>query len=145
MKRLFTVMAVTVIAAAVAFPFGGSVAEDLGGLYVPAAASVAAEKTSGDYEYTTLDDGTVEISGYNGTGGSVTIPGSIDGKKVTSIGYGAFKDSEISSVTIPDSVTVICEEAFSWSSLSTVRLPEDLKEIRPWAFKNTPVTGIEIP
>ena len=46
--------------------------------------------TSGDYTYEVLDDGTVEITGYTGTASSISIPGTIGGKKVTSIGEGAF-------------------------------------------------------
>ena len=45
---------------------------------------------SGDYEYSLLDDGTIEISKYVGNDSDVTIPDEIDGKKVTSIGEWAF-------------------------------------------------------
>ncbi len=37
--------------------------------------------TSGDYTYEVLDDGTVEITGYTGTASSISIPGTIGGKK----------------------------------------------------------------
>ena len=36
--------------------------------------------TSGDYEYSLLDNGTVEISEYVGNDSDVTIPDEIDGK-----------------------------------------------------------------
>ena len=56
-----------------------------------AAMSVSAEMY-GDFEYTVLDDGTAEITKYNGTDAKVDIPGEIDGKKVTSIGGWAFQN-----------------------------------------------------
>lgn len=41
--------------------------------------------TVGDYEYALLDDGTVEITGYNGKAEKLTIPDTLAGKKVGSI------------------------------------------------------------
>ena len=49
--------------------------------------------TYGDYNYTELDDGTVEITSYNSSDDDVVIPSKIKGKKVTSIGSYAFKKS----------------------------------------------------
>lgn len=70
--------------------------------------------TSGDYEYSLLDGGTVNITNYVGIYSNVTIPAVIDGKKVTSIGYRAFYDcSSLTSITIPDGVTSIGDDAFS--------------------------------
>ena len=37
-----------------------------------------------DYQYALLDDGTVEITGYNGKAEKLTIPNMLNGKKVTS-------------------------------------------------------------
>lgn len=67
----------------------------------------AGAETYGDYEYDVLDNGTVEITGYNGSAEKVDIPAEIDGKSVTSIGDDAFKYSRLASITIPDSVTSI--------------------------------------
>lgn len=44
------------------------------------------KETYEDYEYSVLDDGTVEITKYNGSDKNVKIPNMIDGKKVKSIG-----------------------------------------------------------
>lgn len=61
---------------------------------------------SNEYEYRTLEDGTVEITQYKGTGASVTIPSKIEGKEVSIIGELAFaSNEEIESVTIPNTVT----------------------------------------
>lgn len=150
MKKIFSRVLVVIMTAVTITLFWGS---SIVGFFEPysasAAATVSAASVSGNYEYTTLDDGTIEISRYNGLGGDVTIPGTIGGKAVTSIGSYAFspEDStvQIRKVTIPDSVTVIGEYAFYMSSLTEVTLPKNLKEIKPWAFENTPITSIVIP
>ncbi len=64
------------------------------------------------YTYTT-NNGTITITEYTGIGGDVTIPATINGLPVTRIGPRAFYGcSNLTSVTIPDSVTCIGEEAF---------------------------------
>ncbi|MCX6901925.1 MAG: fibronectin type III domain-containing protein, partial [Verrucomicrobia bacterium] len=57
-----------------------------------------------DYDYTT-NDGTITITHYNGPDTDVTIPDTIDGLPVTSIGFTAFIERRLTSVTIPHSVT----------------------------------------
>ena len=104
--------------------------------------------TISPYEYDILDDGTVEITSYNGEDENVTIPSEIDGKKVTSIGYGAFKgefnyeteqyESNLISVTIPNSVTSIGNSAFcGCSSLTSITIPNSVTSIGDCAFSET--------
>ena len=151
MKKIFSRVLVVIMTAVTITLFGGSSIVEFFEPYssVFAVSTVSAASVYGDYEYTILDDGTVEISRYNGSGGDVTIPSTIGGKTVTSIGSYAFspEDStvQIGKVTIPDSVTVIGEYAFYMSSLTEVTLPKNLKQIKPWAFQNTPITSIAIP
>ena len=82
------------------------------------------EYQSGDYSYVLLEDGTAEITDYEGGASDLGIPSRLDGYTVTSIGGGAFYGCEsLSSVTIPDSVTVIWDNAFSeCRSLSSVTI-----------------------
>ncbi len=56
---------------------------------------IGASISSGDYQYTELEDGTVEIATYVGGAKEVTIPSTLDGKAVTSIGGEAFMWGEI--------------------------------------------------
>ncbi len=71
-----------------------------------------------DYTYTT-NNGTVTITRYIGPGGAVTIPDQIGGLPVTSIGWEAFWDTSLTSVTIPNSVTIIGDRAFAYCTSLT--------------------------
>lgn len=72
------------------------------------ASAASEEKVSGDYKYKILDDGTAQITDYTGKAATLTIPSTLGGKTVTSIGSTAFSMcSSLTSVTIPDSVTEI--------------------------------------
>jgi hypothetical protein len=100
-----------------------------------------------DYTYTT-NNGTIVITKYIGSGGAVTIPGTITGLPVTSIGNGAFAHLAIVfSVTIPDSVTNIGDHAFdSNTSLASVTIPDSVTNIGNFAFAScTSLTSITIP
>jgi hypothetical protein len=75
-----------------------------------------------------IDNGV--LIAYRGSGGNVTIP---DG--VTEIGMSAFENSNISSVTIPESVTKIDEEAFfECNKLTNVTIPKSVTEIGGCSF-----------
>ena len=98
-----------------------------------------------EFTYNVIDDG-IEITGCAGTCPSdLVIPEVIDGYNVTRIGYGAFQDSSLSSVTIPDSVTSIGTYAFYGTELTSITIPESVTSIGQYAFKNTHITAINIP
>ena len=107
----------------------------------------AGAETYGDYEYDVLDNGTVEITGYNGSAEKVDIPAEIDGKSVTSIGDDAFKYSRLASITIPDSVTSIGSCAFYFcTNLRSVTIPDNGTKIYRRAFFNcTSLKSVTIP
>jgi hypothetical protein len=64
----------------------------------------------------TINNGTITITSYSGSGGAVTIPGYIDGLPVTTIGQQAFFFSSATSFSIPGSVTYIGGYAFEYCS-----------------------------
>ena len=101
-----------------------------------------------DYEYSLLDDGTVEITKYTGSESDVVIPDEIYGKKVTSIGDFAFSDNaRLTSIKIPDSVTRIGNFAFlNCTSLVSVLIPDYVISIGDSAFsENIDLVSITIP
>jgi hypothetical protein len=59
------------------------------------------------------NNGTITITGYIGSG-NVTIPNTIGGLPVTSIGDYAFSDTAVNSVTILSNVSTIGAKAFEW-------------------------------
>lgn len=78
--------------------------------------SISANAADGDYEYSLLSDGTVQIIKYNGSEASLVIPSKLNNCTVTSIGDSAFANiSSIKSITIPDTVTHIGYSAFAYT------------------------------
>lgn len=87
------------------------------------------------FEWTTLEDGMVEITKYTGTEAVVNVPGTVDGRSVASIGRFAFRDSGIVAVTLPDTVSRIDYSAFEGcKKLERVSLSERLSTIQDNAF-----------
>ena len=84
----------------------------------------ATAQQSGDFTYSS-DGSAITITGYTGPGGAVTIPDTIIGLPVTTIGNTAFYDkTSLTNVTIPGSVTNIEGGAFA-SCTSLVAITVD--------------------
>ncbi len=68
--------------------------------------------------------------------GAVTIPSTLGGKPVTSIGaYALYICNGLTSVTIPDSVTSIGDWAFAGcSGITSVTMPDSVTSIGAYAF-----------
>lgn len=67
-----------------------------------------------DYKYTVnTDDDSVILTKYIGSDISPTIPETVNGKNVSTIGSACFKSSKITSVYIPKTVTSISTAAFN--------------------------------
>lgn len=108
---------------------------------------LALATTSDGFEYS-ISGNEATITGYSGSATSITIPDTLDGKPVTSIGQAAFGFCyNLKSVTIPDSVTSIGWGAFSCcSGLTSVTIGKNVKTIEADAFGEcTSLTGITIP
>ncbi|MBR6206552.1 MAG: leucine-rich repeat domain-containing protein [Oscillospiraceae bacterium] len=112
---LLTVQAVPSAALAVETVPEKEPAPEAPGISEPEPAGTAAPNgVSGPFTYEIVGTGAM-ITKYTGTAASVTIPETIGGGyTVTSIGGGAFmRNSTLTSVTFPDSVVDIYNEAFS--------------------------------
>lgn len=84
----------------------------------------------------------------DGTGGILTIPDTIKGKKVTSIGEGAFGLAEgVTKVILPKGVTEIQKNAFRGNTtLREIELPEGLLTIGEYAFADcTSLESMKVP
>lgn len=82
---------------------------------------VVNSQLTNDFLYSVTEDQNVVITGYNGTKTVISIPDTINGYPVTAIGDFAFaENTNIDTVTIPDSVLTIGEYAFSNSSVRTI-------------------------
>ena len=104
---------------------------DFAEVYTVEPLSISEESLSvDDFSYEEKEDG-LYITGYLGSATSVIIPAEIDGKKVVGIGDRAFFGcSNLTSVTLPDSVTQIGERAFSGCrSLTSITIPDGVTQI----------------
>lgn len=84
---------------------------------------------------------------YKGTAADVTIPSRYKSKPVTTIGHAAFFNSAVTSVTIPDSVTSIDDNAFGFcSQLTNISIPNSVTYIGFSAFAHcTSLKSITLP
>lgn len=99
-------------------------------------AGVPAGGNASDFTYEVIDGG-IRLTGWTGTGKSLTVPQTVDGKPVTAIADGAFRDRSLESVTVPEGVVSVGWFAFSGCyRLSFVRLPASVTTIGYGAFEN---------
>ncbi len=83
----------------------------------------------------TTNNGAITITGYTGSNGVVTIPGTIADLPVTSIGDWAFYSTDVTNILIPDSVTNIGDGAFfDCESLTNVTVGSSVTDIGDWTF-----------
>ena len=102
-----------------------------------------------DFEFIPPDNTAVIVTNYkyNGAAADVTLPSRYQGKPVTTIGHAAFFNSAVTSVTIPDSVTSISDEAFiNCPKLTNISIPNSVTYIGFSAFSScTSLKSITLP
>ena len=133
--------------------------------HFPPSEETSADKTSEEYlkniwSCEALEDGTLCLVSYLGVDAEITVPDSIGGKPVSTVGGHAFSPryerasdmqremrKNITSVAFGKSVRKIGEEAFyGCENLSRITLPESVKDIGARAFRDCKsLTGIAIP
>ncbi|NOS70096.1 MAG: leucine-rich repeat domain-containing protein [Verrucomicrobia bacterium] len=100
-------------------------------------------------DYTCItNNGAITITGYTGSGGAITIPSTINGLPVTSIGTNAFQNNgTLANVFIPSSVTNIGNRAFlACTSLTNIAIPNSVTGIGSSAFSGcVSLTSVTIP
>ena len=85
-------------------------------LFIASAHQTLSGETSGDWTYS-VSDNQATITGYSGAGGAVDIPAVVNEISVVKVGDGwppifGHGNTTVTSVTIPDSVTSIGNDAF---------------------------------
>ena len=114
-----------------------------------AGTALAAEtRVEGDYTYTVLDDGTAQITRYSGTASELTVPATLGGADVSSIGFRAFENNDdIKSITFPDTLRTIGESAFyGCDLLETIDFSTGVTEIGKLAFERClALQAVDIP
>ena len=111
------------------------------------AAKDAANEQLFDFEFTP-DNTAVIVKHYRGAAADVTIPSRYKGIPVTMIDHAAFhNNSAVTSVTIPDSVTAIPDDAFGFcSQLTNISIPNSVTFIGFSAFNScTSLKSITLP
>ncbi len=97
----------------------------------------AAETPISDFEFSEPMSGTISIIKYNGNADEVIIPRRYNGSEITKIGIAFEDNTNIKSVTIPDTITYIYQNAFSGCvSLEEVNILGNIRWIEPLTFLN---------
>lgn len=101
--------------------------------------------STADYDYS-FEGNKITIMRYKGSGGAVVIPATINGKRVTKIGNGAFDtgiNDNIKSVIIPNGVTEIGQRAFRFChGLTSITIPKSVTSIGDLAFDETNISSV---
>ena len=105
--------------------------------------------TQNDFQYTAgSDTDVIVITGYIGNESLVTIPSTIDGKRVEGIGDYAFRGcTGITEVKFPNKLKILGNNAFEGCiGIKKIELPEGLEKISGEAFSGcTAITEIKLP
>lgn len=86
----------------------------------------------------------IKITSYNGDDERVVIPEKIDGKTVTAIGAGAFKNKEMSELVMHRHILLVEDGAFvECGSLNKIYYPDGIFDITNDAFDSVSWSGVK--
>ncbi len=104
-----------------------------------------------DYEYFVNNEiinnasATGTITNYDeNCGTAVAIPSAFAGVTITSIGLTAFENSNLESISIPNTVISIDEHAFSFNQLTNVIIPNNVITIETSAFQDNIISRLTL-
>lgn len=112
------------------------------------AAALAENITSGYYTYCILEDGTAEITAYDGREKTITVPAVLDGIPVTGIAREAFYGNKsVEHLIVSEGVRTLEDFAFFWCpNMQTAVLPESLERVGFGVFRTCEkLTSVTIP
>jgi len=104
-------------------------------------ALIVYRQTGSFFQFQRNVQGEMTITGYSGKK-QVVIPAVQNGVNVVKIGDNAFSDKKLTSVSIPDGVTIIGENAFRNNRLTSVVIPDSVTIIGHYAFFNNKLTSV---
>ena len=106
--------------------------------------SYAQEVPAECFEFSKEDQMIIDYSDSESCPRNVIIPGKIDNTTVKYIGPGAFYNSELESVVIPNTIIEISNGAFRACYLKTVEIPDSVIRIGERAFKGNNLSTVKI-
>lgn len=108
-QRIIIFLFFTIVTAGILAGCGGGDPED----------NMPEEEAKLLYQYEEIQDQCIRIRAYKGAEKEVRVPAHIEGKKVTEIGTGTFKNSGVEKITIPATVETI--ESWAFYNLSACK------------------------
>ena len=100
-----------------------------------------------EFEYKTVDDGTLCVSGYMGNEAVVEVPAEADGLPVTVIGDGLFSGhAELTELKLPDGITDLGEFILDGCvNLRQLQLPAALERLWGYTFVRCGLEELTVP
>ena len=103
------------------------------------------QNTADSLNYEERGGGAV-ITGWDGEGTELTVPAALGGLPVTAIGAGAFEESDLQRITLPDSLKRIGDRAFfGCAGLKEITIPDGCEEIGESAFEGCNLSAVRLP
>ena len=102
-------------------------------------------KSHGGFRYLEINNELMILGCDGQCPADLVIPNDVLGTEVSAIAADAFKNSGLSSVTLPDTVKYLFEYSFHGNNLTTVTTPSQLKIIEWGAFGNNQIAELNMP